>query len=345
MNRRNGQVVPTPVSQMLFRNIKYTPSHVLLSLLWLIAVAAGFLSLLPGLSGVRVVVGLSGSVFIVVLIRTLSRKEPYAADLPDMDFLLTPRLGFGTATAVMVTGIGVLCVIGLAVGLAASMISVSALIGAAITVSWRTQLTTRVVILGVLAGLIAGGGIVFLGNGDLSWAIFNLVTIPPLFTGGALLLSRTSLAHIRLLQGEYWLGLQGFLWACVLALPASLLNLLGNMQARDTWLEHWWQPLFAIVPGIAEETWARLFLTTACYALLRPATNPRPRRAVFVAILIGTLVWGFAHTGINPIGLVVGSLLYGIPTALLFIKYDFEHAVGYHFMIDFVRYVAALFQA
>jgi hypothetical protein len=308
-------------------------------------VAGGILSLLPALSGFTVVVGLSSFVFIVVLIWTLSRKKPYAADLPDMDFLLTPRLGFGAAIGVIVTGIGVLFVIGMAVGRAASMYALSALIGAGITVSWRSRLTTRAAIFGVLAGLIAGGGIAFLGNGDLSWAVFNLMTVPPLFTGGALLIGRTNLARVRLLQGEYWHGLQGFLWASVLAVPASVLNLLGNMQARDTWLVHWWQPLYAIVPGIAEETWARLFVTTFCYALLRPATTPRPRRAVFVAVLAGILLWGFAHTGINPVGIVIGSLLYGIPTALLFFKYDFEHAVGYHFMIDSVRFVAALFQA
>ena len=61
-----------------------------------------------------------------------------------------------------------------------------------------------------------------------------------------------------------------------------------------------------------------------------------------VDLLVGALVHGFAHTGIDPFGLVIGSLLYGLPTALLFIKKDFEHAVGYHFLIDFVRFVAAL---
>jgi F0F1-type ATP synthase assembly protein I len=61
-----------------------------------------------------------------------------------------------------------------------------------------------------------------------------------------------------------------------------------------------------------------------------------------VAVLIGALVHGFAHTGIDPFGLIIGSLLYGLPTALLFIKKDFEHAVGYHFLIDFVRFMAAL---
>lgn len=336
--------MPTCISRLLFRNIKYTPSNILSVLLWLIAVAGAIISLLSGLNSFTVVVGLSSFVFIIVLTWTLSRKKPYAADLPNMGFILTPRLNFWVAIGIITVGIGVLSVIGMAIGPAVSIILVSALIGLGLTISWRSQLTTRLAVIGFIVGLMAGLGITFLGNGDLSWAIFNLVTLPPAFIGGALLIERTSLAHSRILQSEYFFALQGFLWACILAVPAALLNLLGNMQESDTWVKHWWQPLYAFVPGIAEETWARLFLTTFCYALLRPTVNHHPRRALLMAVLVGALVHGFGHTGINPIGLAIGSLLYGIPTALLFIKYDFEHAVGYHFLIDFIRYIAALMQ-
>jgi hypothetical protein len=85
-----------------------------------------------------------------------------------------------------------------------------------------------------------------------------------------------------------------------------------------------------------------LFLTTLCYAVLRPVSNQYPRRALAVSVLIGALMHGFAHTGIDPIGLIIGSLLYGLPAALLFIKKDFEHVAGYHFLIDFLRFGAAL---
>jgi hypothetical protein len=159
-----------------------------------------------------------------------------------------------------------------------------------------------------------------------------------------LLIRRTGLAHSKWMNGRVALGLQSFLWGCVLALPAALLNLLGNLQAGDTWVRHVWQSLYAFVPALAEETWARLFLTTLIYAALRPVSGSRPRRAVVAAILIGALVHGFAHSGINPFGIVIGSLLYGLPTALLFIKKDFEHAIGYHFLVDFVRFLAAFLQ-
>ncbi|MBE7385644.1 MAG: hypothetical protein F6J95_030125 [Leptolyngbya sp. SIO1E4] len=34
--------------------------------------------------------------------------------------------------------------------------------------------------------------------------------------------------------------------------------------------------------------------------------------------------------------------LFGVPMGLLFVKQDFEHAAGYHFFIDFVRFWVAL---
>jgi hypothetical protein len=325
-------------------NIKFNPIHVILALAWLMTVTSAVGSFIFDLKELNVVVGLAGFVYIVILIWTLIRKKPFSSDLPDMDFLVTPRIKFGLAVMGLLFAIGIVFIIGLMIGTATSLISVSAIIAAAITLSWRNQLKKQTIWIGIAFSLIAGLGILFLGNGDFSWAIFNFVTILPLFAGGALLIRRTSLANVRLLQGRYALGLKGFLWACILALPASLFNLLGNMQQSDIWVIHWWQPLYAIVPGIAEETWARLFFTTLCYAILRPTDNQHPRRAIVISILAGALVHSFAHTGINPLGLLIGGLLYFIPAALLFIKYDLEHAIGYHFLIDFVRFAAALLQ-
>jgi hypothetical protein len=37
----------------------------------------------------------------------------------------------------------------------------------------------------------------------------------------------------------------------------------------------------------------------------------------------------------------LNALLYGVPLGLLFVKRDLEHAIGYHFAVDFVRFLAA----
>jgi len=143
--------------------------------------------------------------------------------------------------------------------------------------------------------------------------------------------------------------MRSLLMGCLLAVPPALANLDLGPVISDPWVDRWWKPLVAFSPGLAEETWARLFLTTLCYALLRPVTNQRPTRAVTAAVLIAALTHAAAHVPtyglLSPNGitfLVFGGLLYGVPMGLLFVKRDFEHAAGYHFFIDFVRFGAAL---
>jgi hypothetical protein len=70
---------------------------------------------------------------------------------------------------------------------------------------------------------------------------------------------------------------------------------------------------------------------------------------VTAAVLIAALTHAAVHVPtfslLGPNGLsmlLFGGLLYGVPMGLLFAKRDFEHAVGYHFFIDFVRFTAAL---
>jgi hypothetical protein len=57
--------------------------------------------------------------------------------------------------------------------------------------------------------------------------------------------------------------------------------------------------------------------------------------------VISALIHGFAHSGIDPVGIVVGSLLFSVPAALLFVRRDLETATGYHLAVDLVRFVAA----
>lgn len=88
-------------------------------------------------------------------------------------------------------------------------------------------------------------------------------------------------------------------------------------------------------------TWARLFLVSFSYAMLGPVTSQLPPHAVVLAILISILAFSTSHAGLNSFVIVIDGLLFSTPYALLFIKKDFEHAVGYHFMVDFMRFIAA----
>jgi hypothetical protein len=177
-------------------------SHSVLSLVWILSAGTGLLSLVPGWSALRIVTGLTSFAFILGLSWVLSRREPYADDLPQPGYLLPERIRFAGAVGIVVIGAAILVAVGMMTGMAASLMLFSALAGLYISIAWRGRLTGRILILGGLAGLVSGFGILLLGNHDLSWAVFNLIVIPPAFTGGALLVDHTHLSSVRLVQGK-----------------------------------------------------------------------------------------------------------------------------------------------
>lgn len=74
---------------------------------------------------------------------------------------------------------------------------------------------------------------------------------------------------------------------------------------------------------------------------LHPAARAHPSRAVVYVVLIGVLthtalyVPHLALFNLNGIMmLLVGGLLCGLRMSMLLVKRNFEHAVGYHFLID-----------
>jgi hypothetical protein len=104
-----------------------------------------------------------------------------------------------------------------------------------------------------------------------------------------------------------------------------------------------WKPLaFSWLPALAEEAWARLFLVTLCYALLRPVSNEHPHRAVVAAVLLSATAHGLVH-GPSLSALLETGLVYLLPMAVLFVKRDWEHAVGAHYMVNLVPFLAVFF--
>jgi len=328
-------------------------SGTLLAVLWATSALGACVRLCLGARSTTtlgLLAGISCFLFIVALVWHLSQAEPSFSELPDMPPLITLGMDFHGTLGAIIVSLGLLFVIGaVAHPYIALMVAFSS-IAVWITLVWRRRLSLRLVSLGLGAGLVSCLVTRYVGTGEPFQSVFHLVTIPLLFIGGGLLLEQTGLARVRLLDGRYALGLGGFAWACVLAFPPAYLNILGGSNVRDAWVDRWWEPLYALVPGIAEETMARLFLTTLCYALLRPVSNERPVRSVVAAVLIGSLTHGLAHLSaheiLSPAGvmMLLTGLLYGVPMAMLFIKRDLEHAVGYHFFIDFLRYLVALLQ-
>jgi hypothetical protein len=178
--------------------------------------------------------------------------------------------------------------------------------------------------------------------------VFYLISTGFLALCGSLLLEEVHLSKISVMTGNFRFGARSLCVGALLALPAALLNAMGGAGTGDVWVQDWFDPIVALVPGITEEVWARLFLTTLLFVLLAAASPDRPKRAAISAVILAALAHSLAHYPaamiFSPTGFIMGTLLavfYGIPMGLLFVAEDLEHAIGYHACVDFLRFVVA----
>ena len=97
--------------------------------------------------------------------------------------------------------------------------------------------------------------------------------------------------------------------------------------------------------GIVEEAWYRLFMVTLCYFLLRPAFNRVPALAIVFSTLFSAIVFGLGHGGDLIHRFLNIGLLYGLPMAVVYVRRDWEHAIGAHYMINLIEWIMAFLEA
>lgn len=316
-----------------------------LGLLWLAATTATAFALARPTLWPNLVGGLLGLAYIVGLLWYLVERPPHAADLPDLPPDRLPGASYRRRLALILLALALLFVAAIPLHPLLVLMGAFALLSAWLSRQWRARLTRRLAALGLGAGGVVLAAQAAMGQSS-PYMLFYLGLIPLLFIAGGLLVDYSGLGRLSVAQSGS-AAARSAAWGAVLALPPALLNVMGGAQRADTWVDCWWRPVAALVPGIAEETWARLFLVSLVYVLLRPLTNDQPARAVRAAILVAAVTHGFAHLptlallGPGGLSMLVSALLYGVPMGLLFVKRDFEHAVGYHFGIDLLRFIAA----
>jgi hypothetical protein len=322
--------------------------------LWFIASGVLLLKIFHIMPALEILLSYVGQVagigYIGMLIWHFSHSSPSAAELPELSPPVFPKLHFWGTFQLIITTLVFLFAIGIVVHPQLMLLVFLALLGFELMVYWRQRVTLLIFLYGAGVGLLSFfPGL--LKREASGFAILGYLVFPIfLFIGGALMLQHTHLTHIRILENGLLPALRSFGWGCVLAVPPALVNIIYGAHQSDTGIDKWFDPIAALTPGIAEEVWARLFLTTLCYALLRPTTNDRPRRALVAAILIGAITHGLAHLytpsrifSQEGLGFIIAGLLFGVPMGLLFVKRDLEQAIGYHFFIDFVCFLAAYF--
>lgn len=292
---------------------------------------------------IKIAGGILGSAYILFLIAHLARSHPQAAELPDFSAFA----GFDFTYQRMLTGIiilasGIFLLTGILLQNGWFIIFLSVPLAMGMLVRYRRSITRRMIGIGFLIGLVVAL-VETLLDSDLTMALL----IIPLAISGALLLNYTRLTQWHVLTGNWRQAVQSFARGCLLAVPPALLNLTLSQGAEEVTFnlqfKKWWQAFYALQPGIVEEVWARLFLTTLLYALLRPTREANPRQALTAAMGIATLLHGLAHfpqSLSDPFSALFIALMYGIPLVLLYVKRDFEQAIAYHFFIDFIRFLS-----
>jgi hypothetical protein len=102
--------------------------------------------------------------------------------------------------------------------------------------------------------------------------------------------------------------------------------------------------IFNIEPGIAEEIIFRFFIINIIYELLKDKLSQKP--LIIFIFIMGVLPHSLLHYPdlwlINIPGalfmMVSTCILFGLPMAYLQCKRDMEAAVGFHWLIDALRF-------
>jgi hypothetical protein len=215
-----------------------------------------------------------------------------------------------------------------------------------ILLAWGKDLSFRLVLQGFAVAIIAYlAGSVRVKLGILRESlnmILSAFTVPFYITGG-LLLKRTGLGGLQLLNRGIVPAIKSVCVGCLLFVPLGLINVLGDPIVDLSVIREWWMPFY--LPwwsGINEEAWYRLYLVGLIYFMLRPAFHKVPGLAVVAAVLFSGIVFGVGH-GLTPDHFWTTGLLFGVPFAATFVTRDWDHAVGAHYMVNMIPALVAFF--
>jgi membrane protease YdiL (CAAX protease family) len=206
-------------------------------------------------------------------------------------------------------------------------------------IRFRSKITRTFLVNGlILGGLSALAMYKFIPS---SLVIFLIISST--FIVGSILNEKFPLTNILINQHSFRQALKSFAMGCLFATPMALSNLKDTITTHTFhWIDQFWQPILALGAGIMEETWMRLFIILFIYALISAKTTKK-YIPVITALLISSVFFGFGHSNYISIQNCLSiTILYGFPMGILLIKRDFETAIGYHFMIDFIGAIGAL---
>jgi hypothetical protein len=320
------------------------PHFVVLVALWVLIVATLLFLLAQGVRQTderQVLRWVLQGLYVACLVWYLARTGPSLAWLSEIPPLMLKRWRGGPWIPVVFVALLFLFVLGSSDG--ADIVLLLTIPGATwVLLAWWRKIRLGLIVQGLaLAAIAFLAGLQFYQQGFVSEIAYFLLAgmTAPMYVAGALLVERTRVGTVRLPDG-IGNALKGFLWGCLLFVPMGLFNAAdGSPGSGFEWVNQWWmtpvQPLFS---GVAEETLWRLLLLPLCYLLLRPAFPKHPAVPLVAAVVFSAVAFGLGH-GYNLDRLLTTGLMYGLAMAAAFARRSYEHAVGAHYMVNFIPWV------
>lgn len=175
---------------------------------------------------------------------------------------------------------------------------------------------------------------------------FNAVEVF-LMTLGALTVNKNRLIRYRLAEGGRKAG-RSLALGFILGIPFALVNLALFVYVYGRGLgvgDVVYGCLNALQPGIMEEVAYRYLFMGASISLLEGhvARKTAARLSIAMAVLFHSLPHVHGILLSNPlmalVTVLVSSLLFGLPMALLAYRRDIETAISFHWTIDAIRFI------
>lgn len=148
--------------------------------------------------------------------------------------------------------------------------------------------------------------------------------------------------HIGIVKSIQYFGL-----GAVKSIPLAVLNVLYFSLSRQINMRNMLSSaVFALKPAIAEEVVFRFFLLSYVYYLFRGKAETRLKNVlIYILLIIPHELLHYPDLFVESPGWavvmsIVGSIVFGLPMALLMKKKNLQMAIGMHWFIDFARFVA-----
>ena len=254
----------------------------------------------------------------------------------------------GRFTLALILAVGVLFPLRTAVG--PPLLFALPVLGLLVLVVLRLPLSRQEVVYALLLALVAGISGIGACWVDFSPMIWSGLQVPlvllSLLAGWSLVshtgLSKTGVGRSLLLEKGPASALGGFALGILVAMPWACGLVVMGAANEETWVQRWWQPLVAIQPAIAEEAWGRMLLVPLLFLVFRPLAQVRT--ALMAAVVIMAYWFAYLHTAGGfaavPATVIIGTL-YILPISFLWLWRGLETAIGFHFWLDFVKFVVA----